>query len=529
MKKKNKIIKTALISVFNKSKIIKFATGLLENKIKIFSTSGTRKKLKKNHIKTHKICEITQYPEIINGQVKTIHPKIFGGILGNKKKYFDIIEKYQMTAIDMIVTNFYSFHDTHENMDIEKTIDIGGPAIVRAAAKNYKNVIVITDILDYEKILNEIYNTQYVSLETRLKLAYKAFHYTMNYDYKIKKYFNKKINDLYNNKINNLFPEKINLQYVKKQDLKYGENPHQKASFYIKKNKKTIPGVISSYKQLNGMLLSYNNISDANIALECVNQFYKPTCVIVKHGSPCGAALSDNIELSYLSAYNSDPISAFGGVISFNCLMDDKIIKTILDKQFVEVIVGPEITESGLKIIKQKKNVKLLICGYHNKKNVTFKELHSVNHGLLIQQNNFINNNQHNWNIVSQKKPNELEKKNAFFLWKIIKFIKSNAIVYGQNFKTISIGSGQTSRIDAVKIANAKYYENNKKLHNNKQPIIMASDAFFPFKDSIDIASLLGVSCIIQPGGSIRDSEVIESADKHNISMIFTGIRNFKH
>ncbi|QCI27036.1 bifunctional phosphoribosylaminoimidazolecarboxamide formyltransferase/IMP cyclohydrolase [Buchnera aphidicola] len=527
MELKKQIIKNALISVSNKKNIITFTKQLLKKKIKIFTTKNTKNFLKNNNIITNNISKITEYPEILNGKIKTLHPKIFGGILGNRgNDDLKYIKKYNITIIDLVVVNFYPFNTSEKNINIKKNIDIGGPALVRAAAKNYKNTIILVDVLDYDKILLEINNTKGVSIETRLKLAKKAFEYTSNYDYLIFKYFNKKI---YNKKnINSKLPNKIYIKYYKKQNLKYGENPNQKAALYVKENKND--KFINSFEQLNGKKLSYNNFYDSHIAYECVNQFSNPSCVIIKHGNPCGASSSNDLVSAYLNAYNSDSISAFGGIIGFNKIITEKLIIKIIKKQFVELIIGPKITKEALNYIKTNNKIKLIICKNYNN-NYSKIEFKNVNHYLLVQEKNLQNDQFKNWEVVTKKKPTELEIQYSLFCWKIAKFVKSNAIVYSNKFNIISIGSGQTNRVESVKIANLKYKNNKKKLKLKNQDIIMASDAFFPFRDSIDecIKNNHNISCIIQPGGSIRDKEVIKAADEYNICMIFTKNRIFKH
>ncbi|CAL4041911.1 Bifunctional purine biosynthesis protein PurH [Buchnera aphidicola (Takecallis arundicolens)] len=526
---KNQKIKNALISVYDKTNILMLAQELFKKNTTIFTTNSTEQFLKKNKIITKNVSTITQYPEILDGQIKTLHPKIFGGILGQHKKNIATTIKYNIPIIDLVIINFYPCNTLYNiNNDIKPNIDIGGPAMVRAAAKNYKHTIVIVDIEDYKYFLNEIRNTGYISIKTRLKLAKKAFEYTTNYDLSIVKYLKNKIS-ISINKENDL-PEEIYIKYIKKQNLKYGENPHQKSALYIQDQKNDMD-YIHSMQQINGETLSYNNIYDAHIAFECVNQFSNPTCVIIKHGSPCGASSAKNLISAYINAYNSDSISAFGGIIGFNKLIDKDIISTIIKKQFVELIIGPEITTEAIQIITKYKKIKLLIFGNYNKKNVSKIEFKTINHSLLVQEKNDQIENFNKWRIVSTKKPTEIEKKYAIFCWKIAKFVKSNAIIYTNQFNTISIGAGQTNRLEAVKIANLKYFQNKKIINKNDKNIIMASDAFFPFRDSIDECKNKNknISCIIQPGGSIRDAEVIQAANEHEICMIFTDQRIFKH
>ncbi|CAL4317864.1 Bifunctional purine biosynthesis protein PurH [Buchnera aphidicola (Pterocallis alni)] len=524
---KKKYIKNAIISVFNKKNIDILARGLLKNNIKIFSTTNTALELKNHDIQVNNISELTQYPEIMNGKIKTIHPKIFGGILGNKEKDIHTIQKYNMTLIDLVIVNFYPIN-TKNHANISNNIDIGGPAMVRAAAKNYKNTIVIVDYHDYQDVLNEININGYVSKKKKLKLAIKAFEYTTQYDISIIKYLNKKKYD--QNDQNYIFPKKLYLTYTKQQNLKYGENPNQKAALYIPEQYNHNNNCFESIQQFNGKKLSYNNIYDAYIAYECVNQFNDPSCVIIKHGNPCGVSTSSNILNAYLYAYRTDPISAFGGIIGFNKLIDKITILQIIKNQFVEVIIGPQITQEALSIIQQNKKIKLLICKLYNKKYISNIEIKSINHSLLIQESNINNSNPKTWLVVSEKKPTQLEIQHALFAWNIVKFVKSNAIVYSNELNTISIGSGQTNRIESVKIANKKYFNNKKILNLKNKKITIASDAFFPFRDSIDeISYIKNISCIIQPGGSIRDNEVIQAANDYNLCMIFTNQRIFKH
>ncbi|CAL4317804.1 bifunctional phosphoribosylaminoimidazolecarboxamide formyltransferase/IMP cyclohydrolase [Buchnera aphidicola] len=521
----HKKIQNALISVFNKNKILILAKELIKNNITIFATNKTENLLKKNNIPVKNIFNITKKPEILHGKIKTIHPEIFSGILGNKKDNTNDFKKKSITFFDLVIVNFYLFDEQQHHQNIE-CIDIGGPSLARASAKNYENVTIVTDITDYDNVIKEINTYGSTTISTRIQLAKKAFQYTHQYDYSIMQYFNKKLN--INQKKNDIFPKEIHIKYTKQENLKYGENPHQKAALYIKTNKKKI-GSIDSFKQINGNKLSYNNIYDAHIAYECVNQFEKPTCIIVKHGNPCGASSNQDLAIAYLNAYSSNPISAFGGIISFNKIINTKIILIIIKRQFVEIIIGPEITQKAKNILKLYPKIKVLICGYPNNNNHKNIEFKTIGNSLLVQKNYENLNNANNWNIVSNKKPSPAEIKYAIFAWKITKFIKSNAILYSDKYYTIGIGSGQTNRLESVKIANKQYNRNKNifKLHNRK--IIMTSDAFFPFRDSIDTCIHKNISCIVQPGGSIRDQEVIRAANEYNISMIFTNQRIFTH
>jgi phosphoribosylaminoimidazolecarboxamide formyltransferase/IMP cyclohydrolase len=509
-------IKNALISVFNKSKITNLAKILVKKKINIFSTKGTRKIFKKNKIPCSKISDYTKNKEILKGQIKTLHPKIYFGILSDPIMDSQIIKKNKILSINLVIVNFYSLK---EKENYTQKIDIGGPSLIRAAAKNYKNVVVITDIKDYKYVIKKILKKEKFSIQERLKLAIKAFKYSIKYEKKIYHILKKKY-DL-NNQKKNFFPKKIKIILKKKENLIYGENPHQKSALYLEKNFKKKNKI---FKQIQGKKLSYNNIIDSNIALECVHQFKKPSCVIIKHGTPCGAATKKNILNAYLYAYKCDPISSFGGVIAFNRKLTSHIILKIIHTQFVEIIIAPQISKNSKKILLSKKNIRVLIT--NNKKINFFKnlEINLINNQFLIQEKDFDDFNFKKWKIVSKKKPTKLEIKDSIFAWKIAKFIKSNGIVYVYKKATISIGCGQTSRIFSIKDANSKINYKNMKC----KKLTMASDAFLPFKDNIyELPN--NISCIIQPGGSIRDKEVIKESNRRNISMIFTNIRHFKH
>lgn len=520
------ILKNALISLSDKKNLLEMAKILLAKKINLFSTGGTAKYLKRHNIPVVEISEYTNFPEIMDGRVKTIHPKIIAGILARRDKDQSIMKLYNILPIDIVIVNFYPFDQvkipneyTIEEM-VEK-IDIGGPTLVRSAAKNYKNVVVIVNFFDFKLIFNSIKHHD-VSIAQRLYLARQAFTYTAHYEKNIAKYF---INE---NKLNiqhenNFFPKEVVLKFIKKQNLRYGENQHQKSAVYITKNVSD-PGTISSSYQIHGKKLSYNNIYDADIALECVKQFDKPACVIVKHGNPCGVSESTSLLKAYIYAYKADPISAFGGIIAFNSMIDINTAEEIIKTQFVEVIIAPEINHVSLEILKKKKNIRILVTGKFKKNNekIDFKK---ITNGLLLQEKDNDEIDIKQFNVVTKKLPTERELKDAIFCWKIVKYAKSNAIVYGINKTTISIGAGQTSRVDATQLANLKAQNRGFDTKN----ATMASDAFFPFRDGVEKAAALGISCIIQPGGSIRDQEIIECANEYQIAMIFTQKRHFKH
>ncbi|AHG61479.1 Purh [Buchnera aphidicola str. G002 (Myzus persicae)] len=520
------VIKNALISVSDKANIVEIAKTLIKNKIDLFSTGGTSKFLRKNKISVTEISDYTKFPEIMDGRVKTLHPKLMASILRRQDQDQEIMKLYDIIPIDMVIVNFYPFEKEQfvkENNidDIINNIDIGGPTLIRAAAKNYKNVIVVVDLSDIPLIINSIHNNT-MNIEKRFYLADKAFQYTFSYEKIISQFFTKK-NTFKTDNQNNLFPKKINFSFIKKQDLRYGENQHQKASFYVESEILT-SGTISSSNQIQGKCLSYNNISDADTALECVKEFTKPACVIVKHDNPCGVAVSNSLLESYLLAYQADPISAFGGIVAFNSVLDSKTAQEIIKKQFVEVIIIPEIKTSALKILKEKKNIRILVSGKikKTKKGLDFKK---ITNGLLIQEHDYNNIDYKKWKFVTKRNPTKQELTDAIFCWKIARFVKSNAIVYGRNQVTIGIGAGQMSRIYSTKLANIKVKDQGF----NVIGATMASDAFFPFRDGIDSAASVGISCIVQPGGSIRDEEIIQTANDYNIAMIFTNQRHFKH
>lgn len=546
MTKSSLFIRRALISVFNKSNIIEFSKLLIQKKIEILSTEGTTKILSNARLPTIKISDYIKLPEIMNGRLKTLHHKIYASILARKGIDDTVMHTHNIQPIDMLIVNFYPFDEiiNNENSsedEILNMIDIGGPNIVRAAIKNYKNVAIITDNNDYEKIINEIsINNGYLSLKTCSILATKALKYITEYDNIIYHHFNQKLHienklSIKNNKIQKksyqLFPNSLNLmhlKFTKKQNIIYGENPHQKAALYVQIDSKNT-GSVATAQQLQGKKISYNNIVDMNTALECVKMFSKPACVIVKHDNPCGVASSHNIHTAYNQAYQADPISAFGGIIAFNRPLDKKTAQSIIEKKFTEAIIAPNINQDCLNILSLKKNMRVLTSGHWITQNIPQINLKKIHEGLLLQESdNIITENLNHLNIVTTCQPTTQEIQDALFCWKIVKFVKSNAIVCGKNNQTTGIGSGQMNRIHAVQIATNS---SNIKQQNiqNIQGSSMASDAFFTFSDGIKIAAKMGIRCIIQPGGSIKDKEIIHTANQHNIAMIFTHTRHFRH
>ena len=516
-------IRRALISVSDKNGIIDFARQLSALNIEILSTGGTAKILTENNIKVIEVSDYTGFPEMMDGRVKTLHPKIHGGILGRRGMDDDVMKNNEIKPIDLIVVNLYPFEATVANPDCDlataiENIDIGGPTMLRAAAKNHKDITVVVDADDYQIILDEMAeNNGQVSAQTRFKLALKTFEHTAAYDGAIANYLGCRVD----NKVSD-FPRTFNLQVSQVQTMRYGENPHQKAAFYIEKN--PAKGCIASAKQLQGKELSYNNIGDTDAALECVKQFdEKPACVIVKHANPCGVAYGDNLLNAYERAFQTDPESAFGGIIAFNRPLDGATAKAIVDRQFVEVIIAPSISPEALEIVSSKKNVRLLECGEWSNTPEAHLEYKKVNGGLLLQDADLLLTN--DIKIVTERAPTEAEMRDLLFTWKVSKFVKSNAIVYGQNLMTIGVGAGQMSRINSARIAGIKAEQAKLTVKGS----VMASDAFFPFRDGLDNAAEAGIVAVIQPGGSMRDNEVIAAANEHNIAMVFTGMRHFRH
>ena len=511
-------IRRALLSVSDKTGIIELAKFLQKENVEIISTGGTLRHLKENNIEVTDIASFTGSPEMMGGRVKTLHPKVHAGILSRRIEDKNEIEKNSIEEIDLIVVNLYPFEKTISKQssleDAIENIDIGGPAMTRAAAKNFYHVAVISSPNDYENFKNEFVKNKEISYETRLMLSKKAFSLISHYDLAISDY----LETLGQNDL----PNSIFGKFSKTDELRYGENPHQKAAFYLDNNKES--SGISSAVQMQGKELSYNNISDTDAAIECVSNFSEPTCVIVKHANPCGVASSENILDAYKKAFACDPNSAFGGIIAFNRELDEKTSNFLKDNQFIEVLAAPKFTNGALRSFQDKKNVRLLEIK-NLKKSDSGMQFHSVNSGLLLQSIDTGEIDVNDLKTVSKRIPNQDELTNSLFAWKVCKYVKSNAIVYAFNNQTLGIGAGQMSRIDSAEIAVRKA----SKAGFNLKDSCMASDAFFPFRDSIDEAAKNGISCVIQPGGSIRDEEVISAADEANMIMIFTGMRHFRH
>jgi phosphoribosylaminoimidazolecarboxamide formyltransferase/IMP cyclohydrolase len=532
-------IKRALLSVSDKTGIVDFARSLAAKGVDLLSTGGTAKLLANNGIQVTEVSAHTGHPEIMDGRVKTLHPKIHGGILARRGTDEAVMAENNIEAIDMVVVNLYPFADavSDENCSLEnaiENIDIGGPTMVRAAAKNHKDVTIIVNSRDYARVLTELdNNNNSLTYNTRFDLAIAAYEHTASYDGMIANYFGKMLpaygdtesdmsvdQTLPQNKAK--FPRTFNSQFIKTQDLRYGENAHQQAAFYKEANPEEAS--VSTATQLQGKALSYNNIADTDAALECVKEFSQPACVIVKHANPCGVAIGDDIRGAYEGAYKTDPTSAFGGIIAFNRELDADTAQAIVSRQFVEVIIAPSIAKSAQQIVAAKPNLRLLTCGQWDSKTTGF-DLKRVNGGLLVQDSDQGSLTRDDLKVVTKRQPTEDEMRDLQFCWKVAKFVKSNAIVYVKNSATIGVGAGQMSRVYSAKVAGIKAADENLEVAGS----VMASDAFFPFRDGLDAAAEAGITAVIQPGGSMRDNEVIDAADEHGIAMVFTGMRHFRH
>lgn len=511
-------MKRALISVYDKTGIVEFAKRLIDLNWEIISTGGTSETLKAEGIKVLDVSEITEFPECFDGRVKTLHPKVHGGILSirDNKDHIETMDKLGISQIDMVVNNLYPFKETilkedTSHDDAIENIDIGGPSMLRAAAKNYKFVTVVVDPKDYDKIIDELLDSGETSIETRLYLASKAFNHTSHYDTLIAQYFNKQANIE--------FPETISLTYEKKQELRYGENPHQKAAYYSEIM--DLEGTISAAKQIHGKAMSFNNISDSNSAIEIIKDFEEPTAVAVKHGNPCGIASSETISEAFIKAYESDSTSIFGGIVALNRTVD-KATAEIINDIFIEIVIAPGYETDALDILCTKKNIRILELPKIEKNNYHNLTMTRTLGGMLIQDRNTRIFNKEDIKIVTKKKPTYNEIEDLYFALKAVKETKSNAIVIAKDKTTVAVGPGQVSRIWALQNA---IKQGGEKVKGS----VMASDAFFPFADCVEEAYNAGITAIIQPGGSLKDEESIKKADEYGIAMILTGMRHFKH
>jgi phosphoribosylaminoimidazolecarboxamide formyltransferase/IMP cyclohydrolase len=516
-------VRRALLSVSDKSGIVEFARALDAMGIELLSTGGTYRLLQEQGLRVTEVADYTGFPEMMDGRVKTLHPKVHGGILARRGQDDAVMATHGIQAIDMVVVNLYPFEATVAKPDCSledaiENIDIGGPTMVRAAAKNHRFVNIVVNATDYGGILEELRaNDGATTLSTRFDLAIKAYEHTAAYDGAIANHFGALVPGGTTS-----FPRTFNVQFHKAQEMRYGENPHQKAAFYREAH--PAEAGIATAKQLQGKELSYNNVADTDAALECVKNFDQPACVIVKHANPCGVAVAADIGAAYDLAFATDPESAFGGIIAFNRELDGATAQAIVDRQFVEVIIAPGVSSEALTVVAAKKNVRLLVCGKWTPPGPAL-DYKRVNGGLLVQDRDLGMVAEGDLKVVSKVQPTAQQMQDLLFAWKVAKFVKSNAIVYAANGQTVGVGAGQMSRINSARIAAIKAEHAGLTVAGS----VMASDAFFPFRDGIDSAARSGIAAVIQPGGSIRDEEVIAAADEHGVAMVFTGMRHFRH
>jgi phosphoribosylaminoimidazolecarboxamide formyltransferase/IMP cyclohydrolase len=513
----------ALISVSDKTGVVDFAKALLPLGVEILSTGGTAQLLKLNGVVVTEVSDFTGFPEMMEGRVKTLHPKVHGGILARRDKpdHVASMKEHGIVPIDLVVVNLYPFAQTVARAgvtmdDAIENIDIGGPAMVRAAAKNHAFVAVVTDPRDYAPIIEQMKKSKgQVSDDERYRLAAKAFSHTAEYDGMISNWLTARARD--GGKARE-FPERFNLQMRLAQALRYGENPHQSAAFYVERDPP--PGTLANFRQLQGKELSYNNIADADAAWECCRTFDVPACVIVKHANPCGVAIADSPLAAYRNAFLTDPTSAFGGIIAFNREVDAATAEAVA-KQFVEVVIAPSYAEEAMAVFASKQNVRVLTIGVA--KDLNKLDMKRVGGGLLVQSCDAFDVSE--LRIVTKREPSKSEMNDLIFAFRVAKFVKSNAIVFCRNGMTLGVGAGQMSRVDSTRIASIKAKNAGLTLRGS----VVASDAFFPFRDGLDVVAQAGARAVIQPGGSVRDKEVIAAADEHGIAMVFTGMRHFRH
>ncbi len=513
-------VRRALVSVSDKRDLIPFATGLADLGVEILSTGGTARAIRDAGLDVIDVAAKTGFPEIMGGRVKTLHPTIHGGLLGRRGTDEDVMAEHGIEPIDLLVVNLYPFEQTIARPDATiddaiENIDIGGPAMIRAASKNHDGVAVVVDPGDYDSVLAAL-RGETLTLDARRRLAAKAYAHTAAYDTAITHYLSASLGD------DPLGDTELYAGHLVER-LRYGENPHQAAAFYA--DQRVPAGSLAGAKQLNGKALSYNNIADSDAALECVKQFDLPACVIVKHANPCGVAVAASTGEAYEKAFTTDPTSAFGGIIAFNRPLDEATARAIIDRQFVEVIVAPAVDEAALAVVATKKNVRLLETGDWPTDLVGGFDFKKVSGGLLVQNTDLGRVTGDDLKVVTQKAPGASEIDDMLFAWTVCKFVKSNAIVFCKDGMTIGVGAGQMSRVYSTKIAAIKAGDEGLDVKGS----VMASDAFFPFRDGIDAAAEHGISAIIQPGGSMRDDEVIQAANEHGLAMVFTGMRHFRH
>ena len=521
-------VRRALLSVSDKTGLVDLAHALVRHGVELMSTGGTAKALREAGLAVQDVSEATGFPEMMDGRVKTLHPVVHGGLLGRASLDDAVMEQHGIGKIDLLVLNLYPFESVTAKADCSladavENIDIGGPAMLRSAAKNFARVAVVTDPAQYAELLAELEATAgALSAQTRFNLSVAAFNRVAHYDAAISNYLSSITDASTAVPVRSVFPAQSNGNFVKVMDLRYGENPHQQAAFYC--DLYPAPGSLATFAQLLGKELSYNNIADSDAAWECVRQFDAPACVIVKHANPCGVAVGLGCADSYESAYATDPTSAFGGIIAFNTRLDGATCKTILDRQFVEVLIAPDYDADALDYAKKKANVRVLRIPLAPTAR-GFIDAKRVNSGLLLQTADDRVVARDELKVVSAIAPTEAQFADLLFAWKVAKFVKSNAIVYAKDKRTIGVGAGQMSRVYSARIAGIKAVDAGLVVEDS----VMASDAFFPFRDGIDAAAEAGIKAVIQPGGSMRDAEVIAAADEHGIAMVFTGVRHFRH
>ncbi len=516
-------VRRALLSVSDKTGLVELAQALAARNVELLSTGGTARALRDAGLVVKDVSDHTGLPEMMDGRVKTLHPMVHGGLLGRAGIDDAVMAEHGIAPIDLLVLNLYPFAAVSANPDssfdeVIENIDIGGPAMLRSAAKNFARVAVATDPAQYAGLVDELNaNDGMLSAKTRFALSVAAFNNVAFYDACISNY----LSSLGEDGAQALFPAQNNSNFVKVMDLRYGENPHQQGAFY--RDLWPVPGTLATFTQLQGKELSFNNLADADAAWECVRQFERPACVIVKHANPCGVAEGVACGDAYELAYDTDPTSAFGGIIAFNTKLDAATAKAILDRQFVEVLIAPEYEEGVLAYAKKKANVRVLKIPHGDGRNNI--DVKRVGSGLLMQTSDIREVTRDELKVVTQRAPTPAELDNLLFAWRVAKYVKSNAIVYAKDHRSIGIGAGQMSRVVSAKIAALKAEEAGLVVPGS----VMASDAFFPFRDGIDAAAAAGIRAVIQPGGSMRDNEVIAAADEHDIAMVFTGIRHFRH
>lgn len=516
----------ALLSVFDKSGVVDIATALERAGYRLLSTGGTAQLLRDQGLTVLDVSDHTGSEEMMAGRVKTLHPTIHGGILGRRGTDDAVMDARGIAAIDFVVTNLYPFAATTEKEgvtfdEVIENIDIGGPAMVRSAAKNHAAVTVITDPADYPRVANELSELGETSAALRFELAVKAFQHTAQYDGTIASFLGR-VDTPGSLESMARFPKTFNSQYVLAQELRYGENPHQAAALYH--DARPASGSLAASNLIQGKALSYNNVMDADAALACVRQFVEPACVIVKHANPCGVSVAADITTAYQRAFETDKTSAFGGIIAFNQSLDLATASGITSQQFVEVIIAPGISDDAAEHMKEFPNVRVLDCGTLPSVLNTL-QLKPISGGMLVQDDDLHELDRNDIEVVSSREPDENEIRDLLFAWNVAKFVKSNAIVYCKDQTTIGVGAGQMSRVYSAKIAAIKAQDSGLTVSGS----VMASDAFFPFRDGIDQANEVGIAAVIQPGGSRNDEEVIAAANEHNMAMVFTGVRHFRH